>query len=214
MKSAIIAAGALLMLSAPAIASADYSEGYEHRPGILLRLTGGIGYARTTQTPAENVDLKLHLGGPAIDSSIALGAALGEAWGIHATFGAYYVISPKASGEFGSFGSSTELEDASFRQYLIGGGITAWFSSNMYFTASVGAANIGIKYDQLDYADDAWGLGGEVLVGKEWFLGPALGLGFAVGGTWHIVPEKEGRLDDFNALRGFSAGARLSLTFN
>lgn len=211
MKLAHVLAGALIVTSLPLAAAA---QDYEHRPGFLLRLTGGIGYARTTQVPSGDLDVKFHLGGPNLDTSVALGFALGDSFALHATGGAYYVISPKVTGEVGGFGSSTTLDDASFRQYLIGLGFTTWFSGNVYLTASVGGANIGIKYDNIDYKDDAWGLGGELLVGKEWFLGPAFGIGFAVGGTWHVVPEKDGRLRDIDALRGFSAGARLSLTFN
>lgn len=203
---------AVLVLSTLPVAAFAADE--EHRPGFLLRLTAGGGYARTTQTPSADTDARFHLGGPVVDGSIALGTAVNENYGLHFTFGYAHVFSPKVTGEAGALATSVELEDASLRQYFLGVGVTAWFSDNMYFTTSFGPTNIGIKYEALDYKDDGWGIGGEVLVGKEWFLGPAFGIGAAVGGTWHVVPSGGGNITDIDSLRGFTAGARLSMTFN
>lgn len=211
MKLAPVLAGVLMVTALPVAA---FAADVEHRPGFLLRLTAGGGYARTTQTPSADTDTKFHLGGPVLDTSIAIGSAVNENYGLHFTMGYAHVFSPKVTGETESFSATVALDDAQLRQCFFGVGVTAWFSDNMYFTTSFGPTNIGIKYDSIDYEDDAWGIGGELLVGKEWFLGKAVGLGAAVGGTWHVVPAGGGNLTDVDSLRGFTAGARLSLTFN
>lgn len=217
-KGIVVCSAAFLLLTAPLAASAQSQSSYDHEgprthnPGFMLRLTSGIGYGRTTQR--FNEDTRFRLGGPVVDSSAAIGFALSRGFAVHGTVGYSYVLKPKVTGEIGGFGTTAELDDARLAHLLAGGGITLWMGGNTYLTTSVGGVRTTMEYRGIDLKDDAWGLGGELLLGKEWFLGSAVGLGVAVGGSWHITPAKGGRFDDLDALRGFTAGARLSLTFN
>lgn len=196
-------AGAMLMIL-PNVAMA------EHEPGLMLRLTAGASYARTGQKADLPGDPKYHIAGAALDSSIAAGFAFSEGFALHATGTFWRAFKPKAKGDFGPFSSSGVLEDTNLTNFGLGAGFTAWTSGNMYVSMSVLASMLRAKYNE-DKIDTDWGIGGEVLIGKEWWLGENVGLGVAAAGTIHYIPNKQ---DDVSGSLGYSVGPRLSLTFN
>lgn len=219
MKLAPVLAGIGLVAVLPAVSFAadnDYSasssgdEARHHSPGLMLRYTVGGSYARTGQSFDTVGKPKYHISGAAVDMSLAAGVALSNNFAVHGTAMYWQAFKPKATGEFAGLSASTSVDDSTLRSFGLGGGITAWFANNMYFSTSVAATML--RSEVADYKGDTnWGIGGEVLLGKEWWVANGFGVGVAAAGTWHFIADGK---DDRNPLVGFTAGGRLSLTLN
>lgn len=193
-------------------ASASVDARPTHSTGLMLRYTVGASYARTGQKFDTIGDPKYHVHGPALDMSLAGGVALSQSFALHATALFWRTFNPKAKGEFGGISSSTDITGTELTNFGIGGGMTFWSRSNVYFSLSAVASMLRVEVE--DYRQDTkWGIGGEVLIGKEWWLGQNFGMGFAAAGTIHYIPD--GNNDDAaSGLLGFSVGPRLTMTFN
>lgn len=198
-----------LLVGAVLMALPNLAMAQSHESGLMLRLTAGASYARTGQK-ATSPDAKYHIAGAALDTSVAAGFALSPNFAIHATGTFWRAFKPKAKGELGPFSSSGVLEDTNLTNFGIGGGVTAWTPSNMYVSASFLASMLRAKYND-DKIDTNWGIGGELLIGKEWWLGGSVGIGLAAAGTIHHIPDSR---DNLKGNLGYSVGPRLSLTFN
>lgn len=192
-------------LVAPAIAMAQ-----DHSSGFMLRYTAGAAYARTGQKADLPGDPKYNISGAALDMDLAAGFALSPNFAVHATGTFWRAFSPKVKGDFGPFSMEGKADDANLTNFGIGGGFTAWTNSNMYVSMSVLASMLRAKYND-DESDTDWGIGGELLIGKEWWVADNVGLGLAAAGTIHYIPTKQ---DDVRGNLGYSVGPRLSITFN
>lgn len=198
-----------LLAVAVLMAVPNLAVAQNHDPGLMLRLTAGASYARTGQK-ATSPDAKYHIAGVALDTSLAAGFAFSENFAIHATGTFWRAFKPKAKGELGPFSASGTLEDTNLTNFGIGGGFTAWTNGNMYVSMSLLASMLRAKYNK-DKIDTNWGIGGEVLLGKEWWLGGNVGIGVAAAGTIHYIPDSR---DHLKGNLGYSVGPRLSITFN
>lgn len=205
-KVAMLAASLLLLagLAIPMQASAA-PEG-SHDTGFMLRYTAGGSFARTSQK-AKDVDAGVYLQAPAVDMDLALGYAFTRSFAIHATAGYWQMFNPKVGGNLGGVSGETDV-DAKIQNAAFGGGVTAWTPGNVYFSASLMAAMLRGTYNG-SQTDTDWGVGLDLLLGKEWWLSDNVGLGLAAGGTVHYIPTSGD-----NHLLGFSVGPRLSLTIN
>lgn len=193
-------------------ASGDYRVTPQHRPGFMARYTVGASYARTGQTldlPGDD-DPRITLSGPAVDMSGAVGVALSSGFAVHGSVLYWRAFNPnvEVSGSGGSL--SIDTDDTTLQMLGVGGGFTTWFANNTYFSASLTATQL--RSQNGDTSEETnWGIGGEGLLGHEWWVGTNVGIGFAAAATWHVIADSD---DDEKALTGFSAGGRLSLTFN
>ena len=206
-----VAAALTLLVIFPAAAFAQTANAPSHNPGFMLRYTVGPSFIRTGQSLDMPGDPKYFLQGPAVDMSLAAGIAFSPGFALHGTALFWRGFNPKLKGEIGSLSTSGDTTDTKLTNFGIGGGFTAWTPGNLYFSLSVVASMLRVEIQ--DYrADTKWGLGAELLLGKEWWLGHNVGLGLARAGTFHFIPDKSE--ERTSGLMGFSAGPRLSLTFN
>lgn len=219
MKFAPLLATIGLAATLPALAFAQdgtthdgtHTDAPSHSPGLMLRYTVGAGYARTGQKFDDGaLKSKYSVSGVAVDMSLAAGVALSENFAVHGTALYWQAFSPTAKGEFGGLSASTSVDDSTLRSFGLGGGITGWFASNMYISTSVAATMLRAEVENYS-GDTKWGIGGEVLLGKEWWVANGFGIGVAAAGTWHVIPDGK---DNNSSLMGYTAGARLSLTLN
>lgn len=199
-----------LLVCAGFIAIPTMAMAQDHSTGFMLRYTGGASYARTGQKADLPGDPKYNISGAALDMDLAAGFALSENFAIHATGTFWRVFKPKVKGDFGPFSAEGKVDDANLTNFGIGGGFTAWTNSNMYFSLSVLASMLRAKYND-DDIDTDWGIGGEFLIGKEWWVAENVGFGLAAAGTIHYIPTDK---DDVRGNLGYSVGPRLSITFN
>lgn len=200
-----------LALAAPGDSAADTGSDAGHESGLMLRYTVGGSYARTGQKFDTIGNPKYHVHGAAVDMSLAAGFALSDSVAVHGTALFWRAFNPSAKGEFGGLSGTVDTENTSLTNFGIGGGVTVWTGSNLYFSASVVASMLRVEI-QDERADTKWGVGGELLVGKEWWVGDSFGIGVAAAGTIHYIPDND--LEDAKGLVGFSVGPRLTMTFN
>lgn len=182
-----------------------------HESGLMLRYTVGGSYARTGQKFDTVGTPKYYVHGVAVDMSLAAGVALSSGFAVHGTALFWRALKPKAKGDFAGLSAEIDISDTSLTNFGVGGGFTAWTNSNLYFSLSAVASILRVEVRE-QRSDTKWGIGGEVLIGKEWWLGHNVGIGVAAAGTFHYIPDK--KLEDAKGLIGYSFGPRLSLTFN
>jgi hypothetical protein len=93
---------------------------------------------------------------------------------------------------------------------VVGGGVTYYFGkSNVYVTASVGAALLTFDIDG-DSEDSDTGIAFDAGVGKEWWVSDRWGLGVSATGGYHSIPPG----DAGNNFSGPSFALRFSATLN
>ncbi|HUG38712.1 MAG TPA: outer membrane beta-barrel protein, partial [Candidatus Limnocylindrales bacterium] len=169
MRSMMRVAAAFL-LAALVAAPASAGEPRRHDGGFFLRLAPGGGYSRTAIDEAGE---RFAFKGPSGSFDLAIGAVVKENLAIHATLGAWAVVDPTV--EF--FGLEEEVRDTSVTMSMLGGGFTYYFGpSNVYLTASAGAAVLSLEFEG-DTEDSDTGIAFDVGLGKEWWVSDRWGLG-------------------------------------
>lgn len=183
----------------------------EHDGGFFLRLSAGVG---TAKTKVENVDIladgnpqDLEFSGTSGDVNFAIGAVVAPNLAVHATLAGWSVTDPEV--DFGPV--SLELDNVEMSLSMVGAGVTYYLMpTNVYLSGSLGAATLTTKFEGDEEESDT-GLGIDLTVGKEWWVGSRWGLGAALGANFHSVPSGEDDVEDFT---GTSFAARFSATFN
>jgi len=177
--------------------------------GFFLRMSVGGGHA-DTEIDDEIGDGEVELSGPAGDYNFAIGGVVGENFALHGTFFGWGVEDPDTEIFDGGFVEEGELEGR-ISMSAIGGGVTYYLMPvNLYFSGSVGAAQLYFDSDFFGEGDSDWGIAGDFTVGKEWWVGNSWGLGFAGGMSLHSIPD--GEFDE--NWSGKSFALRFSATFN
>jgi len=176
--------------------------------GFFLRLSAGGGYGET-EIDASGVPFlpgdNLKLSGATGDINLAIGGALKENFLLHGTIWGWAVSGPDVES-----GGVTETVDANLTMSGVGIGFT-WYVMpvNVYFSPSVGLANLSVERDNVTVSTDA-GFGLDLTVGKEWWVSDGWGLGLAGGFSWHAVGD--GTVDE--VWSGPGLGLRFSATMN
>ena len=199
--SAVLAA-ALLCTTATAFAG-DRA----HDNGFFLRLSGGIGGASTELEDSGNNN---KIEGGTGDFNFAIGGVVARNFALHGTFWGWITQDPDVT--LGGF-SGTLNGDVSYSAF--GAGVTYYFMPvNMYLSGSAGVGSLSL---------DANGFGGgisgesdlgpafELTLGKEWWVGTSWGLGLALSGGIHAVPNGGG-VDA--SWEGGNVALRFSATLN
>lgn len=182
---------------------------YPHERGFYARGAFGLGYLRSNVRDDGNMIGNVH--GFAVDWQAALGGIVVPNVALHATFWGQTIPSPKF--EIDGLGT-VELDDSRASMFGLGAGATGYFGySGMFLSGSLGAAKARIRFpagnNLVAEENSDWGFIFDLMTGKEWIVGPGVGLGFALGGGMHIIPGE----NDVNA-RGFNLSARFILTLN
>lgn len=177
-----------------------------HQAGLMLRLTTGVGLARTSSSGGSQL-----FDGVALEGSFAIGGVAVPGFAIHATAFGWMISEPYYSFDDGNNEFRGYVDDGTLGLIALGPGVTGWIVPiNMYFSGSLGIASMSLRE-----ADGATfrlrrGLAMEALVGKEWMVSDLVGLGIAGAFTFHRMPD---RLEDV-VFSGYSAGIRFSFTWN
>jgi hypothetical protein len=196
-----VAVAGLLWVSLAATALAG--EPRRHDGGFFLRLAPGGGYSRTAIS--EDGD-DLSLKGPSGSFDVAIGAMLKENFAVHATLGSWVAVDPTV--EFN--GIDETVDDTSISLSMFGGGFTYYFGpSNVYLTASAGAATLSFEFEG-DTDDSDTGFAVDAGLGKEWWVSDRWGLGASATVGYHSIPPG----DASGNFSGTSFAVRFSATFN
>lgn len=181
MKSRLnIIATALAMVLG--VGTANASEPLTH-DGFMLRLSIGVGYESLTLDDGVGTELKLS--GIGAGSSIGIGGMVAPNLAINADIFASSVFSPNGSRNGADLGS---VDDTSITLVGIGAGITYWLMpANVYIAGAVGLAQATIDVEGQS-VDADWGLGIDVVVGTEFWVGDEWGIGVAGQLIWANVP--------------------------
>ncbi len=175
----------------------------DHDGGFFMRISAGPGYASSS----ENLSPEVTLSGVSGDFNMAFGAVITENLAVHATIFGWNVVSPDVE----SGGVSAELSDTSLSLAAFGAGVTYYLGdSNFYVTGSAGAGKLSLDIDILGTVDSDVGFAADFAVGKEWWVSDKWGLGVALGGGFHSIPDSNSDL----SLTGGSFGLRFSATMN
>jgi hypothetical protein len=157
----------------------SYSPEYGYRApgayvhdGFYLRLNAGIG---GTVFQASDVDLKVSGVGGML--SIAAGGAIAPNLILYGEFLAD--ISGNPDVKLGN--TSFNTDGISAGVIGLGGGVAYYFMPvNIYISATVSAARLSVSDSDGEIAHSPWGIGGSVMVGKEWWVSDNWGLGVAL----------------------------------
>ena len=173
----------------------------DHEAGFFLRLSTGVGGAKTERAePAPGIEVS----GPTGDLNIALGGTITRNLALHATFFGWRASDPTVNE------LDTGLNDATLALGAVGLGITYYFMPiNLYVSPSIGPA-----YLVTDLTNDSeatgLGLGIDFTVGKEWWVSDRWALGVAGGFGAHVISDDDAPPN----WQGASFAVRFTSTFN
>lgn len=195
-----VLAGVLLLLAA-CPASAGQPRTHD---GFFLRLSMGMG---TANAELESEGVRMELSGTSNDINIAIGGIVSRNLALHGTLWGWFITDPRA--EVSAFGETVTGDiKGDMDLTAIGAGLTWYVGPNLYASASAGTGTLSFDGDMDGESKD--GFVADLTLGKEWWVGSSWGLGFAVGGGYHSLPEKGVSA----SWKGYSVVGRLSATFN
>jgi len=180
-----------------------------HHNGFLVRLAGGFGYARASQSGSD--DVVLSGGGGA--ASLAFGGIIAPNLALNADLFGMSALGPKVEVNGTDIGNA---DNTRMTVAVVGVGLTYYvMPANLYVAASVGAAKGSIEtrvrtvLGTVTYKDDSdLGVGVNAMIGKEWWVGREWGLGLAGQFLFATLP---GDASDVDVL---GAAVVLSATWN
>jgi len=194
----------VLCLAANPAAARRYDRPHQH--GLLLRLSGGIGYGSETFDNDRDTGFQ----GGAVMGSFAIGGNIAPGLALDVDFFGMTMFAPTVIED------GDDVGEASNTRVNVGGigvGITGYIAPvNIYLAASVGAA-VGTTRTKtpagtLEFDSDP-GFAMNLMIGKEWLVSPAWGVGLA--GQVIYAALDDGDADSTNA---FGVGVLLSATYN
>ncbi len=110
------------------------------------------------------------------------------------------------------FGTVTgETNDTTYDVSGIGAGVNYYLPYNFYISGSIDFPVATLKSGSSEGSSDA-GFGGELSLGKEWWVSDSWGLGLAVTGQFSGMKDKD-EFDD-NHIGNSFIGLMLSVTYN
>jgi len=205
-KRLVAGGSALLVLGTLVFAGPAYAGGQprEH-DGFFMRLSLGGGSGNAS---VEESGVKAELKGGAADMNLAFGGMVSKNLALHGTMWGWGVQDPDA--EITSLG--TLSQNGYLGMSAIGPGVTYYLMpANVYFSGSIGIGSL-TGSDDLD-GNTGTGFALDATVGKEWWVGPNWGLGFA--GDFTYLSAKDGDFSIFNESWSVTSfGLRFSATFN
>lgn len=184
------------------------NEPKAHDAGFFMRLSAGFGGAGTSADvdflQTGTID-ELKYTGAGSDLNFAFGGIVAPNLALHGTLFGWAIAEPDL--EFG--GTEFPTDDVMLMLLGYGGGATYYLgASNVYLSASVGAAELNLEVEGVTYETDVgWAVQG--MAGKEWWVGGKWGLGVAVDFGYHSVPDRDG-----TTYSGSNWGVLFSATFN
>lgn len=181
---------------------------FDHDSGFFLRLTFGAGMASSQASQAGYLRA---FDGLAVDGALSLGAIVAPNLALHGTFFGWNVLEPYFEYRDGGDTASGYLGETTLAMAAFGPGLTYYFMPyNAYISGSLGLGGLSLSEEDGATFRARRGVAGELLVGKEWFVGAQVGLGLAGAFTAHRIPDRMAGV----TFSGYSLGLRFSFTFN
>lgn len=191
-----------MLLAATAFALPAQAGDRAHDNGFFLRLSGGGGSA---STDLEYGGSKLKLDGTTADLNVAIGAIVARNLALHGTLWGWAISNPDMT-----LDGFTAESNGNLMLSAVGVGLTYYFMPvNMYLSGSVGAGQLTAEEDG-HTSDSDKGPIVDITLGKEWWVGSSWGLGVALSGGYHSVPD--GGIDA--SWQGTSFAVRFTATLN
>jgi hypothetical protein len=154
--------------------------------GLYLRLSLGLGGLAAIEGGRQGVvGDELTIAGGGFVHSFALGGFLTPHLAIHADLFGASAIRPSIDVN----GETIDRIDAAAVQ-AVGGGLTAYTPNNVYFTGAVGFA-MGWAVDDFVELESDVGVAANLMIGKEWWVGPEWGIGIAGQVILFVLPSGE-----------------------
>jgi hypothetical protein len=171
-----------LALFCSLLAQPAQSSPREHDSGFFLRLSGGLGSARTEVEPLGK---SIELSGGAADFNFAIGGIVSPNLALHGTLFGWAIEDPTVE----VIGYELGTANVDLTLAAIGAGITYYLMpANFYLSPSVGFGSLTI--DGLGVvAESDEGVVMDLTGGKEWWVGDNWGLGVAASVGFHSVPD-------------------------
>jgi len=172
--------------------------GREHK-GLLLRATTGWGFGRLGASKGD-----LHEPSFVLGFGVDVGAAVIE----------NLIVRGRLRGAAGYYDDSDFGDQVLFTFGGIGAGVDYYIMPiNVYVGGTLSVAGITREQEDSSHRSKA-GIGIDLDVGKEWWIGRRWGLGIALRASYIDVASANILRDPSARLRSFHVGLHLSATFN
>ena len=194
----------MILVIISAVSSVQAGGPRDHEPGFFLRLSTGIGGAKTGRDDAQNVEQKYS--GWTGDPNFAIGGTITRNLALHGTLFGWSASDPNY--ELGG----VEVQASTDLVFLgaIGAGITYYFMPlNLYLSPNIGFGRLAQEVSN-DVRESDLGVAFDFTVGKEWWVSGRWALGVAGALGLHSIPD-DGSSDDW---KGGSFAVRFTSTFN
>lgn len=159
--------------------------------GFYLSMALGPAFGTIdAETSLGNLDIS----GTGIGFDMQIGAALRENLILHGTIGLKSIYGPAIN--------DVEINDEySIDEFIMGIGMTHYFSNNFFITGNVGAGNFSFSDDNTSISTDD-GFSFQLKAGKEWWVSARWGLGVVLEyGTTSLTDTSGGEHDKWNSNR-------------
>ncbi len=171
--------------------------------GFMFRFTLGFGGASNSiNAPGADTTLSGFTGFASLD----IGGALAPGLLLHGRVGGLNTIDPLVTVNDEELGYA----DATIGFGFFGVGITFYLPINLYLTGAIGICAGSLDTGSVVYKFNS-GLGIDLDVGYEWFIGGDWGMGVAGRLTLRTAASND---DDADPLVGLGAGVLWSVTYN
>lgn len=203
------APGAGYAAQTPAGAPDPYRHGHD---GFFLRLSIGPGHLSTS----ADASMDLSVSGGGIGLSVAIGGAIARNLVLYGDL--YGTGAPRPNVRIGDDEAGAS-EDVSLSFGGLGIGVAYFLMpANVYLSASLGLVTASLESDAETFTDEVKaGPGVNVMIGKEFWVGDELGIGFAgqlqLGSSSGSVIFDPGTSEEVT-LGTFGAGVHFSATYN
>lgn len=205
-QACIALASIVWLASSAVLASAGEARTHD---GFSLRLSAGAGSASAKIEPPGG---SLEFSGVASDINIGIGGRVSENLLLHGTLWGWVLSDPDFDLKVSGLGSSSGTAHGTLTMSAVGVGATYYFMpANMYVSGSIGTSALTGDKD-MDGKSKS-GLAFDAMLGKEWWVGEAWGLGLA-GYFDYFSAKDDDILGVSESWKGPAFGARFSATFN
>jgi hypothetical protein len=173
-------------------------EGREQHDGFLLRLTAGVGGAGTNYSLEDEPDVNFT--GVSGTFSVDVGGSLTENLVLHGRFSSFTLVDPEVEVDGADVG---QFEDVTVTANLFAAGLTYYFMPvNIYVTGAVGLSWLTMSYRGDNGRTTDAGLGVNLDVGKEFWVGDNWGLGIAGRFWWSVLSDDESAVESDVSMLG------------
>lgn len=190
---AVCVCAATIVSSSRASAEDDSPETERHQD-FFMRLTVGPSFSRFS---IGEDDIDLNVQGAGGYGSLLIGGTIARNTALHATLLGQAIIDPdldEAAIDPGiSLGTlSEELDDTTARTSGFGLGVSHYLDNNFFFGGSVLLSWLSVEFFgdgiTVERSSDA-GIGVNLNVGKEWYVGQKAAIGVIFEGLWAMAPQ-------------------------